>query len=110
MAEIKWSKVEKGIAKRAFDAARDRETLSVANEVKSMAGSLQDPYDAWRIHDYLTEKGKEMNQKYDYRYSMLLLIFPRLIREGWLELDELDGLAEDKLEIIRLTLGLADKQ
>ena len=30
----------------------------------------------WAIHDYLTEKRKEMDKKYDYRYSVLLLYLP----------------------------------
>jgi hypothetical protein len=38
---------------------------------------------------------------YDYRYSVLLVVFGYLVREGRLRMEELNGLAEDKLASIR---------
>jgi hypothetical protein len=39
--------------------------------------------------------------KYDYRYSQLISVFGRLIREGRLTEAHLEGLSQDKLEFIR---------
>lgn len=96
--EFTWSKTEKGIATRAFDAARDREYQVLADEVKAMADALTvDPYDVWKIRDFLKEKSKEFDSKYDYRYSQLIFVFGRLLGEGLLKKEELAGLAEDKV-------------
>ena len=43
---------------------------------------------------------------YDYRYSVLLWVFARLIRDEWLNIDELEGLSEDKLSRINNLLDL----
>ncbi|MDZ8056073.1 MAG: hypothetical protein RMX68_021745 [Aulosira sp. ZfuVER01] len=34
------------------------------------------------------------------RYSVLIFVFARLIREGWLSIEELKSLGEDKLSIL----------
>jgi len=49
----------------------------------------------------LTRRRKEIDAKYEFKYSVLLLVFGDLVREGRITLDELHGLAEDKLCIVR---------
>ncbi len=77
-----WSKQEKETARRAFSVAYERECIAIAINIRKMADRINDPSDLWKIHDHLIEKRKEMDQKYDYRYSILLFIFARLICEG----------------------------
>ncbi len=103
MTEHGWSKKEKGIARRAFDAAYERECLAIGEEVrKSMAGA-HDPDGLWRVHDFLTKKRREIDRKYDYRYSVLTGVFGVLVREGRLTLADLAGLSEQKIaEIARI--------
>ena len=50
---------------------------------------------------YLTQSGKEIDRKYDYRYSQLTQVFGRLWYEKRLREEELRGLREDKLKPIR---------
>ncbi len=67
-----------------------------------MAGVV-DPDGLWQVHDFLTKKQKEIDQKYDYRYSVLTRVFGILVREGWLTPDDLAGLSEEKMtEITRI--------
>ncbi len=66
----------------------------------------QDDRAVWRLHDYLTEKRREIDQKYDYRYSVLLLVFSRLVSEGWLTLDDLSAIGAEKLDFIRNVMSL----
>jgi hypothetical protein len=66
-----------------------------------MAGKIEQPADLWNLESYLTESRKEIDRKYDYRYSVLVGVFGRLVREGLLSEEELRGLGEDKLEFIR---------
>ena len=49
----------------------------------------------------LTQYRKEIDRKYDYRYSRLTHVFGKLLHEGRLREEELRGLREDKLEAIR---------
>jgi hypothetical protein len=96
-----WSKSEKAIARKAFDAALKRELHEVIQEAKQMASRIKQPSDLWNLEHYLTERRKEIDRKYDYRYSQLTLVFGKLLRESRLGEEELCGLREDKLESIR---------
>jgi hypothetical protein len=96
-----WSKTEKTIARKAFDAALGRELHEVIQEAKKMASQIQEPADLWDLEHYLTERRKEITRKYDYRYSQLTDVFGRLLYEKRLREEELRGLREDKLNPIR---------
>jgi|SRR5215467_11577175 len=100
-----WSKSEKAIARTAFDAALDRELHQVVEEAKQKANQIKEPGDLWDLEHYLTERRKEINSKYDYRYSQLTHVFGRLLYEGRVSEEELRGLGEDKLKSIH---SLAD--
>jgi hypothetical protein len=99
--EPTWSKLEKAIARKAFDAALERELQEVIREAKQKAGQIKEPADLWDLEHYLTERRKEIDRKYDYRYSQLDLVFGRLLREKWIDEEDLRGLGEDKLRAIR---------
>jgi hypothetical protein len=57
--------------------------------------------DLWDLELYLTERRKQIDRKYDYRYSQLTLVFGRLLYENRLSEDDLLGLREDKMNSIR---------
>jgi hypothetical protein len=96
-----WSKSEKAIARKAFDAALRRELQEVIQETKRMANQINEPADLWDLEHYLTQRRKEIERKYDYRYSQLTYVFGRLLHESRLSEEELRGLREDKLKSIR---------
>jgi Photoprotection regulator fluorescence recovery protein len=100
MNEMEWSKKEKEIARHAYRTAYERECMSIALNTRKMAERINEPSDLWKIHDFLTKKREETDQKYDYRYSILLTLFARLVFEGWIKEEELTGLSEDKLKEI----------
>jgi hypothetical protein len=100
VVEMKWSETEKEVARRAFNAAYECECMAIAYNVREMANKINEPSDVWRIHDYLTEKRSETDQKYDYRYTILLSVFARLMCEGWIRKENLEGLSCDKLQEI----------
>ena len=70
-------------------------------EAKRMANEIQKSSDLWDLEHYLTQRRKEIDRKYDYRYSQLDLVFGRLLREKWISEEDLWGLGEDKLRAIR---------
>ena len=96
-----WSRSEKAVARTAFDAALKRDLQEVMQETKQMANQINDPADLWDLEHYLTQRRKEIDRKYDYRYSQLTHVFGRLVHENRLSEEELRGLGEDKLKSIR---------
>ena len=96
-----WSRSEKVIARTAFDAAVGRELHEVIQETKKMASQIQQSSDLWDLEHYLTQRRKEIDRKYDYRYSQLTHVFGRLLHEKRLCEEDLRGLREDKLKSIR---------
>ena len=109
MRDLQWSKGEKQIAQRAFRQALAREADEIVQRVRRQAAAITELEDAWRLEDYLREVRKELAQKYDYRYSVLLYVFANLIEEGWLSLDELAGLGEDKLTPLTQMLAIRQR-
>jgi hypothetical protein len=98
---LKWSPAEKKIARRIFDETLHRELDQVVQKVKNMALGIKTPDDLWKIEAYLTRTRKAIDDKYDYRYSQLPLVFARLVQEGRISCEDLDGLAENKLGYVR---------
>jgi hypothetical protein len=96
-----WSKSEKAIARKAFDAALGRELHEVIQKAKQLANEIQQSSDLWDLEHYLTQGRREIDRKYDYRYSRLTQVFGRLLYENRLGEEDLRGLGEDKLKSIR---------
>jgi len=96
-----WSRSEKAIARTAFDAVLGRELHEVIQQAMKMASQIQQSSDLWDLEHYLTQRRKEIDRKYDYRYSQLTQVFGRLLYEKRLREEELRGLREDKLKPIR---------
>ena len=100
MKDFKWSEAEKKIARRAFETALKRECSTVMENLKLQAAQAEKPDDIWALHDYLTEQRREIDGKYDYRYSQLITVFGRLLKEKWLSEKDIEGLGEEKLQAI----------
>jgi hypothetical protein len=98
--EDRWSDVEKKVARRAFALAFERECMTIAAKVKKLMAKDSAPGAIWRVHDYLSTQRKEIDTKFDYRYSVLIDVFGRLVAESWLSLDDLAGLSDEKIERI----------
>jgi hypothetical protein len=101
MRDLHWSPKEKTIARRAFDRALHREFEATIGEVKQRAARIKEPDELWELERHLTQRRKEIDAKYEFKYSVLLLVLADLVREGRINLDELHGLGEDKLRMIR---------
>lgn len=101
-----WTESEKKIARRVFDAALQREFADVMAEFKARAANAKTPEDMWAVQEYLAHTQREIDSKYDYRYSQLYLVFGRLLREKRIEENELKGLAEEKLAYIHRVASL----
>ena len=65
MQDEHWSRGEKAIARRAYDQAHSRELSALADEVRRRADRITEPHHIWELHDFLSRKRKEIDQKYD---------------------------------------------
>jgi hypothetical protein len=105
MKEDEWTKSEKKIARRAFDKALEKEYNFIIKETKRMALNASKPSDIWEIRDYLTRTLKQINRKYDYRYSRIIFVLGMLLQKGLISLDDLKRLNENKVEQIKNVAG-----
>jgi hypothetical protein len=96
-----WSRSEKAIARQAFDAALKRQLHELMQEAKEAAGRINQPADLWDLQEYLTQRRKEIDHKYNYRYSHLTQVFGRLLYETRVSEEELRGFSKDKLKTMR---------
>ncbi len=92
-----WTTVEENTARKAFDTAYKREISALIESVRYQASSLAEVDDMWRLHDFLSVKRHEVDGRYDYHLPMLVFIFAGLVKDGWLSLDELEGLNANKI-------------
>jgi hypothetical protein len=99
--DIKWSASEKKIARAAFDKAYQREMEEIKNDIYEKTAALKNEKDIWELHNYLSDRREEIDKKYDYRYSQLILVFSRLLSENYLLEEDLNDLSEDKLKLIK---------
>jgi hypothetical protein len=106
MHDFNWSIAEKKIARDIFDVTYSRECADLIKRIQAKAAKLSDPEDIWSLHDFITKQIRAIGKKYDYRYSVLLLVFAQLIKDGWLTIDELRGFSEDKIDRINTFLNL----
>jgi glycyl-tRNA synthetase beta subunit len=101
-----WSNSEKKIARRAFDEALETALARALADFKQKAAAAATAADMWEIEEELRRQRHHIDDLFDYRYSQLLFVFARLIREGLLDQSRLAGLSEDKLQAIASSLAL----
>ncbi len=106
MRDFKWSPKEKKIARQAFDVAYRREMDDLKNKIKVKALQLKKDEEIWQLEDFLYKKRKQIDRKYDYRYSRLIFVFTELLLEGYLKLEDIEGLSNDKIEAIKTAASL----
>jgi len=82
MQTVKWSSAEKAVARTAFDRALKRELDAVIDEVKKRSAKIRQPSDLWDLERYLTKSRTQIDRRFDYRYSVLMLVFGDSIRDG----------------------------
>lgn len=92
-----WTTAEKEIAQEMFSRAHKREMDALIADVREKVSVISEIEDLWQLHDFLSARRHEIDGKYDYDYSSLLFVFAELVRDGWLNLDELERLDKDKI-------------
>ena len=105
MHDLKWSESEKKLSRRVFESALQAELADIMAEFKAKAQAVATPEEMWALRAYLSNKEREIDAKYDYRYSQLIVVFGNLLREGRIQHEQLQGLSEDKRSYIERILS-----
>jgi len=100
VSSTQWSAAEKEIVESAFLKAQHKEKEAVIQLVRQTVNEVSTLEDVWKLNDFLNSKRYEIEGKYDDQPAMLLFSLAALIKDGWLSLQELDGLDSDKLKKI----------
>lgn len=95
-----WTASEKKIARRVFDAALNQELADVLQVFKAMAANAADAEAMWATEEFLSTSRREIEAKYDFRYSQLHMVFGKLLREGRIAEADIAGLSDDNLNKI----------
>ena len=101
MRDMHWSPKEKAITRRAFDRALHQELDATIQKAKQMAERIEQADELWELERHLRQRRKEIDVKYEFKYSTVLLVLAELVRERRIRVDELHGLSEDKLQCVR---------
>ncbi len=101
MSDLPWTHTEKRAARLAFDTALARESAALLDTFNRRAAEVRALRELWALEDDLARWRRDMDEKYDFRYSRLVFVLARLLREGWLRDADLDGLDAAKREAIR---------
>jgi len=99
--DLNWSNDEKKIARKAFDNAYQREMDNIKSSLMDKVSQIKTNADIWAIEDFLSEKRRIVDSKYDYRYSQLIIVFSRLLSEGYLNEEDISELSEEKRDLIK---------
>ncbi len=94
------SATEEQIAKEALQKAYKREVSALIAHVRERANSVTEIEDLWYLHDLLSTKRYEIDGKYVYNGATFVFDFARLVQEGWLTLEDLQGLPSTTLSKI----------
>ncbi|MBU2445484.1 MAG: hypothetical protein KJ666_07925 [Bacteroidetes bacterium] len=101
MENITWSPEEKKVARKIFDKAYQNEVEEIKNLLEKKVQKIKSGKNIWDINDFLTERRISIDKKYDYRYSRLIIVFGILLNEEYLTENDLKGLSEEKIEMIK---------
>lgn len=101
MRDWHWSPKEKDVARQAFELALGREKDEVVRQTKERAAGIGDIDQVWDLAYWLIKRRKQIDEKYDYRYSVLPDVFAILLSRNEIGEDQLHGLAQEKLDAIR---------
>lgn len=98
--DLDWTPAEKAIARKLFEGALRAELEETRREVEKRLAKIKQAEDMWRVEEYMSLRRREIDFRYDFRYSVLPEVFGELLRAGRFREEDFLGLGEDKLRII----------
>lgn len=104
--DLKWSDAERRIARQVFEQALQAELAEAVLDFQRRAAAVESAEAMWALAEAVQRRRRDIDAKYDFRYSQLLVVFARLVREGRVARDALAGLRDDKQDFLNRLLSL----
>lgn len=82
MHTLKWPDSERKIERRVFETALQQELAEIISVFKDKAAHAKGPDDMWAVENWLSRQRREIDAKYDFRYSQRIVVFGKLLREN----------------------------
>jgi hypothetical protein len=92
-----WSEQEEAVARCAFESAYNRAIDALMASVRRKANGLDSVESLWQLHDYLSTQRHVVEGRFDFRLEGILFVFASLVKENYLQLEELRGLDAEKI-------------
>ena len=100
-AVLVWTPQEQDVARNAFDTAQDRAISTLIGKVQRHASGLSSVESIWQLHDFLSTQRFDMEGRFDFRLEGILFVFAGFVKDGLLDLQDLQGLDMEKLAKIK---------
>jgi hypothetical protein len=92
-----WSDQEQAVARAAFATAYGRAIEGVISAVRQQVEAMESVEALWQLHDFLSIQRHVIEGRFDFRLDGILFVFASLVKDGLLQLDELNGLDVEKM-------------
>lgn len=92
-----WSETEQILARQAFEQAYVRAIDRLIATVQERSSALTSADAVWQLHDFLSIERHTIEGRFAFALEGLLFVFASLVKEGLLQIEELDGLEQEKL-------------
>jgi hypothetical protein len=99
--DFQWSDIEKKAARNLFQQALQNELSQLMSQLREKVNTMNSPDEVWEIHHFLSFRRKEIDLKYDYRYSVLPRVFGQLLAENLVTEEDIKVFSVDKQEVIK---------
>ncbi len=106
MQNLTWSANEKQLARTVFERAALEEERELLEYFKRKSATLKNMEGLRSLLHEMQETERRYQEKFDFRYSQLIILFGRLVREGRIGIEVFNGFSQEKLEFIEKIASL----
>ena len=92
-----WTEQEQAVGITALNRAQARTIERLIADLHRQVIELQSADQIWQLHDFLSIQRHGIEGRFEFRQESILFVFASLVKEGFLNLDELQGLDAEKL-------------
>ena len=92
-----WTEQEQAVGITALNLAQTRTIERLIADLHRQVIELTSADQIWQLHDFLSIQRHGIEGRFEFRQESILFVFASLVKEGFLNLDELQGLDAEKL-------------
>lgn len=91
-----WTDHELALAREVFERAHGRAVEALILAVRTQSEQLNSVEGLWQLHDFLSIQRHRIEGRFDFRLEGILFVFAGLVKEGLLDISELQDLDAEK--------------